>query len=123
MVTIVATRIEPVLDSRTRKVAPFPIPYSKGGFTKFTLSVSDNLTKISQSMQSLMSKQNNPCQKSYDFSRLNINGRLDFILRENFLENQYLSAIKAHTNYWNEPDVGLFILRIISGTWNINSKD
>ena len=36
--------------------------------------------------------------------------RLDFQLREGIVENQYLSSLFAHTSYWGNADVLLFIL-------------
>ena len=36
--------------------------------------------------------------------------RLDFQLREGMVENQYINSIFAHTGYWNNADVALFMM-------------
>ena len=36
-------------------------------------------------------------------------------LQESSLENQYLSALSAHFNYWTSADVALFVLRAVHG--------
>ncbi|KAJ3116980.1 hypothetical protein HK100_000917 [Physocladia obscura] len=42
---------------------------------------------------------------------LNPHGRLDYVLQEGVLENQYLSSLSSHMNYWPDPDVAVFMLR------------
>ena len=36
-------------------------------------------------------------------------------VQESSLENQYLSALSAHFNYWTSADVALFVLRAVHG--------
>ncbi|XP_013412513.1 phospholipase DDHD1 [Lingula anatina] len=36
--------------------------------------------------------------------------RLDYMLKEGKMENQYISAITSHTSYWSNQDVALFVL-------------
>ncbi|CAO3614214.1 unnamed protein product [Cunninghamella blakesleeana] len=44
---------------------------------------------------------------------LNVNGRVDYALQEGLLENPYLNAFNAHMQYWQDIDVGAFIVREI----------
>lgn len=36
--------------------------------------------------------------------------RIDYMLRDSFITNNYIWAITSHTNYWNNYDVAYFIL-------------
>mmetsp|Transcript_127 Transcript_127/g.965 ORF Transcript_127/g.965 Transcript_127/m.965 type:complete len:769 (+) Transcript_127:453-2759(+) len=40
-------------------------------------------------------------------------GRLDFILQDNLLDNSYFSAISAHFAYWSNADCAMFVLRAL----------
>ena len=40
--------------------------------------------------------------------------RMDFMLKEGKMENQYVSALTSHTSYWGNHDVALFLLTQVS---------
>jgi hypothetical protein len=42
---------------------------------------------------------------------LNEHGRLDFVLQGSILENQYLSSLGVHMNYWSDVDCNALIVR------------
>jgi hypothetical protein len=42
-------------------------------------------------------------------------GRLDFVLQEGYVENQYLSSLHAHFSYWSSLDVALLVHRAATG--------
>jgi hypothetical protein len=44
---------------------------------------------------------------------LNSTGRVDWCVQEGFLENPYLNAFAAHTQYWQDLDVAAFLIREI----------
>ncbi|KAJ1529044.1 hypothetical protein HK096_009565 [Nowakowskiella sp. JEL0078] len=39
------------------------------------------------------------------------NGRLDYEIQENYLENPYIAALGVHMNYWSDSDCAFFIVR------------
>jgi hypothetical protein len=43
--------------------------------------------------------------------QLNRTGRVDWCLQEGVLENEYLTGLQVHFNYWGDTDVAAFILR------------
>ncbi|XP_062407340.1 phospholipase DDHD1b [Sardina pilchardus] len=45
-----------------------------------------------------------------DYSSLEMEGRIDFELREGLVESRYWSAVTSHTAYWCSLDVALFLL-------------
>ena len=96
-----------------RSEKPASVPYSKGGFTKLTLSIASSLTKLSHQVQNLMTKTiaDEGNDRNEMLQKFNSSGRIDYVLQEQFLENAYLSAIKAHTAYWSDVDVCVFICK------------
>jgi len=36
--------------------------------------------------------------------------RLDFQLREGTMSSSYVNSFTAHTSYWNDPDVAMYML-------------
>lgn len=46
---------------------------------------------------------------------LNDAGRIDYCLQEGVLENQYISALGVHMNYWCDSDCAALILRSLYG--------
>ncbi|ORX43762.1 DDHD-domain-containing protein [Piromyces finnis] len=133
----VAHRIEPLVlkkseyeknDGETFK--PNPIPYSKGGLTgtvrefqgiqkDLTLKGMRLFGNVYNVVQALIP--NNDKSKSEesltekefdnrDLKNININGRLDYAIQAQILDNQYLAAIPAHSSYWNDQDTIAFVL-------------
>lgn len=44
---------------------------------------------------------------------LNYTGRLDYAMSPSLLEVDFISAIKSHVSYFEEPDIAAFILKEI----------
>lgn len=120
----IATRIEPLIDHSMADSKPVHIPYSKGGLTKFTIAMASNLNRLSTSMGHFMrhhADKDDPLNPW--ISLLNKNGRLDYQLHEGVLENSYISSIKAHVCYWNEPDISSFLLQVITNSYAVGKGD
>ncbi|KAI9598874.1 DDHD domain-containing protein [Syncephalis fuscata] len=43
--------------------------------------------------------------------QLNYSGRVDWCLQEGVLENEYLTGLQVHFNYWSDADIAAFLLR------------
>ncbi|KAI8051009.1 DDHD domain-containing protein [Syncephalis plumigaleata] len=43
--------------------------------------------------------------------QLNYSGRVDWCLQEGLLENEYLTGLQVHFNYWSDVDIAAFLLR------------
>jgi hypothetical protein len=43
--------------------------------------------------------------------QLNYSGRVDWCLQEGVLENEYLTGLQVHFNYWSDVDIAAFLLR------------
>lgn len=69
-----------------------------------------NLSRQTPSPLPLLSSHSHGARK---LKLLNVNGRVDYALQEGLLENPYLNALNAHMQYWQDFDVGAFIVREI----------
>jgi len=113
---------------------PNPIPYSKGGLTgtvreiqgyqkDFTLKSMKLFGNVYSAVQAFMESNttnkdevkepDNEKEESFDnrdLKNINLNGRLDYMIQAQILDNQYLAAIPAHSSYWNDQDTISFLL-------------
>lgn len=55
------------------------------------------------------------CSTSEFEHRPSSEGRLDFVLQEDFTQSQFLSSFTAHFCYWKHEDVALFVCRAVCG--------
>ncbi|CAO3638528.1 unnamed protein product [Cunninghamella echinulata] len=69
-----------------------------------------NLSRQTPSPLPLLSSHSHGARK---LKLLNVNGRVDYALQEGLLENPYLNALNAHMQYWQDFDVGAFVVREI----------
>lgn len=65
----------------------------KNSSEKTTVKLSENLTKM--------------------LTNLNYTGRLDYAMSPSLLEVDFISAVKSHVSYFEEPDIAAFILKEI----------
>jgi len=113
---------------------PNPVPYSKGGLTGTVREFQGMQKDIAQrsmklfgnvysAVQAFIDPNNEKGDKnktnkepveevfdSRDIKNINPNGRLDYMIQENVLDNQYISAIPAHSSYWNDQDTISLVL-------------
>jgi len=134
----VAHRIEPLIVRKKEfeknggeDYKPNPIPYSKGGLTGTVREIQGyqkDLTMKSMKLfgnvynvvQAFMDTSNKNVRSApvdeeesfdgRDLKNININGRLDYMIQAQILDNQYLAAIPAHSSYWNDQDTISFLL-------------
>ncbi|MEE6493615.1 hypothetical protein FKM82_016902 [Ascaphus truei] len=57
-----------------------------------------------------------------DFT-LELEHRIDFELREGFVESRYWSAVTSHTAYWSSMDVALFLLTFLYKEGQVEDED
>ncbi|ORX87505.1 DDHD-domain-containing protein [Anaeromyces robustus] len=136
----VAHRIEPlILKKKNYNVGengdilkPNPVPYSKGGLTGTVREFQGMQKDIAQrsmklfgnvysAVQAFIDPNNEKAKANNekiveevfdprDIKNINPNGRLDYMIQENVLDNQYISAIPAHSSYWNDQDTISLVL-------------
>jgi len=135
----VAHRIEPLIVKKREyeknegeSYKPNPIPYSKGGLTgtvREFQGIQKDLTikgmklfgNVYSAVQAFMDHNNEKTRSgdslneekefdSRDLKNINLNGRLDYAIQAQILDNQYLAAIPAHSSYWNDQDTIAFVL-------------
>jgi hypothetical protein len=131
----VAYRLEPFVSKRFLSSQPFDVPYHKGGIrglqNGFVSLSTDVRTKTTQQFKNLLAKlpplgtdkrsditlrnfemEDDTSKKSNEeriLKCLNPNGRIDYVLQEGALSNQYLSSLTSHINYWSDVDTANFI--------------
>ena len=143
-----AYRIEPLIDPQNSDVEPIIITHWKGGFrvqyqTKFMLRKLADKTKKTQkdvmeavearmlgmglldsTFDDLVEEDRNGSDDNslqvVHCGSLNHGHRIDFMLQEKEIENanEYVFALAAHSSYWNEKDLSLFVARQIFQTGN-----
>ncbi|OUM66865.1 hypothetical protein PIROE2DRAFT_59123 [Piromyces sp. E2] len=135
----VAHRIEPLIVKKKEyeknegeSYKPNPIPYSKGGLTgtvrefqgiqkDFTIRSMKLFGNVYNAVQAFIDPNNDKARSdeslngekefdSRDLKNINLNGRLDYAIQAQILDNQYLAAIPAHSSYWNDQDTLAFVL-------------
>ncbi len=129
----VAHRIEPLFSQRLVGMKPVSIPFYKGGLTQKIIGIGAAKDEIvekvsgffSQAGQFFKTKDDLDSARSSVKSTLddtisrmkmfNTYSRLDFVVQEIVMENQYLSSMVAHNGYWNDVDVHLFLLKNLYG--------
>jgi len=135
----IAHRIEPlILKKKNYSIGdngdilkPNPVPYSKGGLTGTVREFQGMQKDIAQrslklfgnvysAVQAFIDPNNEkaktteePVEEVFDprdIKNINPNGRIDYMIQENVLDNQYISAIPAHSSYWNDQDTISLVL-------------
>jgi hypothetical protein len=142
----VAHRIEPLILKKKQFnkedgeiLKPNPVPYSKGGLTGtvrefqgFQKDFAQRGMKLFGNVYSAVqafidpdksSRQTSPVEEEKfnprDLKNINPNGRLDYVIQADILDNQYLAAIPAHSSYWNDQDTISFLLAELYRDMNI----
>lgn len=133
----VAYRLEPILHRDNSSVEPKIIPHWKGGFrvqyqTKLLLRKILDETKKNQKWMikavesrverlvdgapdefhdDLSFQSDDSDYQEVHVGQLNAGKRIDYLLQEKEIENanEYISALAAHSNYWQEKDLSNFI--------------
>lgn len=108
-----AYRLEPLMDADSKYIDPVLIPHWKFGLrfhyqTKFWLkSLVNSTEKAIDSFTLFGENEDNEAELNQD----RVPVRLDFMLQENEIEsaNEYISALAAHSSYWDNKDLSLFI--------------
>lgn len=79
------------------------------------LKSSDSKTASDEELSSEVSSEMSFCQRQVSSGQLNQGHRIDFMLQEKEIEsaNEYVAALAAHSSYWVEKDLSLFIARQI----------
>lgn len=150
----VAYRLEPILHRDNSSVEPKIIPHWKGGFrvqyqTKLLwrkildetkrnqkwmikavesrverIGLVDGASVGFQDDSSVLSDDSD--YQEVHVGKLNAGKRVDYLLQEKEIEsaNEYISALAAHSNYWQEKDLSNFIaIRIINCEYNDYDDD
>jgi hypothetical protein len=150
----VAYRLEPILHRDNSSVEPKIIPHWKGGFrvqyqTKLLwrkildetkrnqkwmikavesrverIGLVDGASVGFQDDSSVLSDDSD--YQEVHVGQLNAGKRIDYLLQEKEIEsaNEYISALAAHSNYWQEKDLSNFIaMRIINCEYNDYDDD
>ena len=101
------------MDADSKYNEPVLIPHWKFGLrfhyqTKFWLkSLVNSTEKAIDSFALFGENEDNEAELNQD----RVPVRLDFMLQENEIEsaNEYISALAAHSSYWDNKDLSLFI--------------
>ncbi|KAI8048000.1 DDHD domain-containing protein [Syncephalis plumigaleata] len=103
-------RVNRLIDSMRTSIRAVSIFKS---LTKEAKEQADNAdtTTTSSAEQTQNSRPSMSADPRVLLEQLNYSGRVDWCLQEGLLENEYLTGLQVHFNYWSDVDIAAFLLR------------
>ncbi|CAI4762865.1 ADQ_G0049080.mRNA.1.CDS.1 [Saccharomyces cerevisiae] len=121
----ISYRMEPLVSKEMAHYEQTYLPHCSEayGLTSKVLEFGENIWKDlpGTDENNVQSKKTSPEKKEVKLSEnltrmltgLNYTGRLDYAMSPSLLEVDFISAIKSHVSYFEEPDIAAFILKEI----------